>query len=84
MAHEPFKNGDSFEEYLEHYNHKLLVLNIKESGIEDLVIKKTKNMLDNKPFFLLDIEIPYIVNQAGANKENFLLDIRNTNLLIIY
>ena len=70
LAHEPFKNGDSFEEYLEHYNHKLLVLNIKESGIEDLVIKKTKNMLDNKPFFLLDIETPYIVNQAGANKEN--------------
>ncbi len=70
LAHEPFKNGDSFDDYLESYDHKLLVLNIKESGIEDLVIKKTKSIIGDKPFFLLDVEIPFIVNQAGANKEN--------------
>ena len=51
LAHEPFKNGDSFDDYLESYDHKLLVLNIKESGIEDLVIKKTKSIIGDKPFF---------------------------------
>ena len=69
MAHEPFKNGDSFEEYLEHYNHKLLVLNIKESGIEDLVIKKQKICLIINLSFCWILKF-YIVNQAGANKEN--------------
>ena len=32
LAHDPFKRGDMLEEYLEHYNHGTLVVNIKEAG----------------------------------------------------
>ena len=50
----------NFTDWLDSYGHKLLVANIKESGIEDLVIKEiTNRKIDN--FFLLDVEFPYIV-----------------------
>lgn len=54
-------NTTFFEDYLEKYNHGLLVVNIKESGIEKDVIKLLeKNEI--KKFFLLDIEFPFVLN----------------------
>ena len=40
LNHEPFKSGDTLDNFLKHYNHGTLILNIKELGIEDEVIKK--------------------------------------------
>ena len=55
----------NFTDWLDAYGHKLLVANIKDSGIEDLVINEiTSRKIDN--FFLLDVEFPYIVK----NKKN--------------
>ena len=62
LNHEPKKMGDNFENYLENYKNGTLVLNIKESGIEDEVIKKVKTFKQIKSFFLLDVEIPYLFN----------------------
>ena len=70
LSHDPLQDGEIYFDYLENYDHNLLVLNIKESGIEDLVIKRTKEKLVNKKFFLLDVEIPFIVTNRGVNKEN--------------
>ena len=42
LAHDPFKKGDLLEDYLKNYNHGTLVVNIKEAGIEYLVIKQLK------------------------------------------
>lgn len=60
LNHEPKKNGDLLDDYLKNYNHGILILNIKESGIEDEVIKKVKKNKRIKNFFLLDVEIPYL------------------------
>lgn len=70
LSHEPYLKGESFINFLEFYNHKILILNIKETGIEDEVINLTKKFLNNSEFFLLDIEIPYLVNKNGENKEH--------------
>ena len=59
LNHEPFSNGDNLENYLENYNHKTLVLNFKEAGIEDDVIKLVKKY-SIKSYFLLDVEMPYM------------------------
>ena len=59
LNHEPFSNGDNLENYLENYNHKTLVLNFKEAGIENDVIKLVKKY-SIKSYFLLDVEMPYM------------------------
>tara|TARA_Y100000768_G_C23986735_1_gene689341 strand:- start:637 stop:1221 length:585 start_codon:yes stop_codon:yes gene_type:complete len=65
LNHEPFSKGDSFVNYLENYKHKTLVLNLKEAGIEQEVIKLVKKY-KIKSYFLLDVEMPYMYS---ATKE---------------
>ena len=59
MHHDPFKGGTDFDEYLKFYHHGLLVLNIKEAGIEAEVISRMVKY-NIKNYFLLDVEFPYI------------------------
>jgi len=61
LAHNISNSADLFEEFLENYNHQLLVANIKEAGIEKEVIKKLIDRGISK-FFLLDTEFPFIIN----------------------
>ena len=59
LNHEPFVKGEKFEDYIENYKHGTLILNIKESGIEDDILQIVKSATI-KSFFLLDVEMPYI------------------------
>tara|TARA_B110000438_G_scaffold294269_1_gene335419 strand:- start:952 stop:1539 length:588 start_codon:yes stop_codon:yes gene_type:complete len=59
LNHDPYIGGDIFEDYLDNYNHGTLVLNIKESGIENDVLQLVKKY-QIKSYFLLDTENPYI------------------------
>ena len=38
LEHEPFKNGVKLSEWLRHYNHKYLIVNLKEDGLETKAI----------------------------------------------
>jgi hypothetical protein len=67
MHHDPFKGGENFSEYLEQYHHGLIVLNIKEAGIENEVLKRVRAH-GVKESFLLDVEFPYIY-QASRKGE---------------
>jgi hypothetical protein len=59
LNHEPYETGDKLVDYLENYNHGLLILNIKEAGIENDVLNEVR--LRGLPsFFLLDVEFPYL------------------------
>lgn len=60
LSHDPSQNGDYLKDYLTNYKHGTLILNIKESGIEDSVLKLVKKNKYIKNFFLLDVEIPYM------------------------
>ena len=59
MNHDPFMSGCDFESYLSEYQHGLMVLNIKEAGIENRVIKMMAEA-EIKRYFLLDVEFPFI------------------------
>ena len=53
LHHDPFKKGESFEKWIKYYKHKILILNVKEEGLEDMVIKiLKKNKIKN--FFFHD------------------------------
>ena len=69
LNHEPYKSGDSLDSFLKNYKHGTLILNIKEAGIEDDVIKKVKKK-KIKSFFLLDVEFPYIFNSIKKKQKN--------------
>lgn len=67
LNHEPFAGGESFVDFLDEYRHRLLVLNIKEAGIEEEVLRlvRARNAGDH---FLLDVEFPYIYRASRAGE----------------
>jgi len=57
-AHNPFKGGELFEDWLNSYRHSFLIINIKEEGIEEEVIRiMDERNLSN--YFLLDVTFPF-------------------------
>jgi hypothetical protein len=63
LNHEPFQWWENLEEFLEHYHHNGIILNIKEAGIENRVLElMKKNGIKN--YFLLDVEFPYVYKVA--------------------
>ena len=69
LNHEPYTYGDNFTDYLDEYNHDTLILNIKESGIENDVISEVKKR-GIKNFFLLDVEFPYLFKATNNGERN--------------
>ena len=59
LHHDPFQEGEGFEDYLAEYKHGLLVVNIKETGIESEALNALRRCgITN--YFLLDVEFPYL------------------------
>ena len=69
LNHDPFLKGDKLIDYLENYNNKTLVLNLKEAGIEEDVLSLV-NDFSIKSFFLLDVEMPYMYLAARKGQKN--------------
>lgn len=72
LNHDPFKGGENFTDWLESYEHGLLVLNIKEAGIETAVIRLVEAR-GVKQFFLLDVEFPYLYRATRAGERRIAL-----------
>ncbi len=53
LHHEPFKKGELFSKWLKNFNHKIIVLNVKEEGLENKILKILK-MRKIKKFFFHD------------------------------
>jgi len=70
LNHEPFKNGEKLDDYLDNYNHGTLVLNIKEAGIEKEVLKVIRERPHIKNYFLLDVEFPYLYRASREREKN--------------
>ena len=59
LHHDPFEEGELFEDWLKFFDHGTLILNVKEEGLEDRILKK---MDDNNihDFFFLDQSFPFL------------------------
>lgn len=68
LNHNPFKKGDNLVDYLDEYHHGTLVLNIKETGIESIVLKEVQKR-NIKSYFLLDVEMPYLIKAFIKNEK---------------
>ena len=69
LNHKPFEKGDKFVDYIANYRHGTLILNVKESGIEEDILKIVKSA-SIKSFFLLDVEMPYVFSSLKTRNKN--------------
>jgi hypothetical protein len=72
LQHDPYiKNTDNikFEDWLRHYKHSLIILNIKSEGIEYKVLDLLKKY-NIKEYFFLDCSIPMINKLINKGERN--------------
>jgi len=62
-SHDPFAPGDPFEEWVTYYRHALLILNVKEEGLEDALLSVMKRQ-GIEQFFFLDQSFPFLIRTA--------------------
>jgi len=72
LQHDPFTNGEDFEEYLNHYNHGTMILNIKSERIEYKVLELIKQN-NIKKYFFLDSSFPMINQLSNGGEKNLAL-----------
>ena len=59
LSHDPFIKGPRLKDWIKNYDHKHLILNTKEDGLEDLLIDMLKER-DIVDFFFLDQPFPTV------------------------
>jgi hypothetical protein len=68
IHHDPFLNGENFEDWLKSYNHAILILNVKEEGLESRLISlMQKYGVDD--YFFLDQSFPFLVRTATKGEK---------------
>ena len=69
LQHDPFVDGEDFEDYLAHYDHRLLILNIKSERVEHraLELLRARGIAG---YFFLDSSFPMIrlLSEAGESR----------------
>ena len=74
LHHDPFKKGDTLSKFLESYNHRFLILNIKSEGIEIKVLQMLKKF-NIKKYFFLDCSFPSIIKLIKGKNRNIAIRI---------
>lgn len=72
MEHDPFKDGEDFEEYLKTYKHGTMILNVKSERIEYKILELLKKYNISKYFFL-DSSFPMIKLLSDQGEKNIAL-----------
>lgn len=69
IHHDPYVGGESFDNWIDAYEHGTLILNVKEEGLEQRLIKlmAAKGIDD---YFFLDQSFPFLIkrSRAGENR----------------
>jgi hypothetical protein len=74
LVHDPFEMQGAVElsDWLSFYNHKFLIANVKEEGLETKLLPLF-NYYGVDDFFILDETIPYIMKYAACGVSKFAL-----------
>lgn len=67
IHHDPYTDGDSFEEWFAQYQHGTLILNVKEEGLEArlIALMQARGFDD---YFFLDQSFPFLVKWSKAGE----------------
>jgi hypothetical protein len=69
LSHDPFENGEKFDDFLSKYNKKSIILNVKSERIELKIIKLLKKY-NIKNYFFLDCSFPMIIQLNKLGEKN--------------
>jgi bifunctional N-acetylglucosamine-1-phosphate-uridyltransferase/glucosamine-1-phosphate-acetyltransferase GlmU-like protein len=69
LSHDPFQEGELFSNFLQHYNHKFIILNIKSERIEYKVLELIKKY-NITNYFFLDSSFPMIYKLSNEGEKN--------------
>jgi hypothetical protein len=67
VQHEPFAEGESFDDWVAAYRHGTLILNVKEEGLEQRLLG-CMNDRGIEDFFFLDQSFPFLVKTSGKGE----------------
>ena len=67
LHHDAFVDGEDFETWLTAYRHHLLILNVKEEGLEDRLIA-LMHAHGIEDYFFLDQSFPFLIRTAGRGE----------------
>ena len=69
IHHDPFVEGESFEDWISEYRHGTLILNVKEEGLEARLVDlmQAHGIAD---YFFLDQSFPFLVKWSKAGLRN--------------
>jgi hypothetical protein len=68
MHHDPFQDGEDFEDWLEVYQHVILILNVKEEGLEERLIRlMNEHNIDD--YFFLDQSFPFLIKTSNMHEK---------------
>ena len=67
IHHDPFQNGEDFVAWLDSYRHGTLILNVKEEGLERVLLDLTAER-GIRDFFFLDQSFPFLVKTARSGE----------------
>ena len=69
LHHEPFRKGEFLKDWIKYYDHKMLILNVKEEGLEKSIIKiLKKNKIRN--FFFHDQTFSTLLKNSWLSVTN--------------
>lgn len=70
LSHDPYLTGQRLSEFLDSYGHRLIVLNVKEEGLEPKV-EELLELHGVSNYFFLDQSIPFLVKRGirGLTKQ---------------
>ncbi len=81
LNHEPYEAGESFDQWIRFYNHDLLILNVKEEGLEDK-IKLLLLKYDIKNYFFLDQSFPFIIKKSKEGEKKIAVRVSDYESII--
>lgn len=70
LAHNPFEGGENFEAWLGNYRHRILVVNVKEEGLEEAVESAIAKAKPDIEYLFLDQSFPVIASRLARGFKN--------------
>jgi len=69
LSHDPYDAGESLHSWLKSYRHELIVVNVKEEGLENSCLSLLEDAGVSN-FFFLDQSTPFLVKRGLAGARN--------------
>lgn len=67
IHHDPYIEGEDFEAWVKEYQHRTLILNVKEEGLENRLLNLMKRH-KIEDFFFLDQSFPFLIRTANSGE----------------